>query len=347
MKLINRIYHFLVAIRSFIVIQRSSEIKVGFLRTISMMMKGFYGESYVLYDFHKNNPKDYLSNYARFRTRFINKPYNIMLKDKDVFETVMSPYIDIPRSLGIIKHGQFCPKEAGLSLDKILESLTDSPGVIVKPLEGSGGYNIHLLRARGEEYFLNDKSIGRQQLLDWLAQLNNYLVSEYVQQGDYAQKIFPDSTNTIRILTMIDPQTGQPFITAAVHRFGCSTTVPTDNCSQGGMSAKIDIETGVIGKAATYSYTAGQKLWLSHHPETGEKIEGEFVTNWEEVKEKILYLARTFSFLKYVAWDVVATNSGLKVIEGNNFSELKALQFHQGLLVDPRAVKFYKHYKVI
>lgn len=346
MKLVTQVYNSLVAIRSFLVKQRSSKIKVGFFRTVSMMLKGFYGEAYVLYDFQNNDSKDYLAHFARFRTRFINGPYKIILRDKDVFQTAMSPYINIPRSLGTIRRGQFIPKVAGLSLDKLLESLDDS-GVIIKPLEGSGGYNVMRLRAKGEEFFLNDKSISRQQLLDWLAKLNNYLVSEYVQQSSYAAKIFPDSANTIRMVTMVDPATGAPFIAMAVHRFGSSATVPTDNWTQGGMSARIDLETGVMGKAATYCYTTNKLLWLSHHPETKAQIEGIAVTNWEEVKGKILHLAQVFSFIKYIGWDVVSTDNGVKVIEGNNFPEINTLQVHQGLLTDPRVANFYKYYKVI
>ena len=36
----------------------------------------------------------------------------------------------------------------------------------------------------------------------------------------FAGKIFLVSVNTMRIGTMIDPFTGEPFITYAVHRFG-------------------------------------------------------------------------------------------------------------------------------
>ena len=341
----NKLYSFLVTIKSFLTRQLSSQVKVDLFLTLSMLLQGFYGESYVLYDFSKNNPKEYLSDYARFRTRFINNPYNIMLRDKNVFQTIMSPYIDVPRSLGIFRGGQFFPRTAGLSLEKILESLSDS-GVIIKPLEGSGGYNVMHLTAEGGDVLLNHERIGRQQLDDRLSTLNKYLVAEYIQQGDYAKKVFPDSTNTIRMVTMVDPATGEPFIATAVHRFGTSKTAPTDNWTQGGLSAKVDVETGILGKAAPFPWS-GQLTWHSLHPETEARIEGEIVPNWSGIKEDILSLARNFSYIKYVGWDVVATNSGVKVIEGNNYTDINLLQVHQGLLTDARVVNFYKHYHVI
>lgn len=53
-------------------------------------------------------------------------------------------------------------------------------------------------------------------------------------------------------------------------------------------------------------------------------------------------------FLNYVGWDVVVTDDGFKVIEGNNNTDIE-IQMHRrlGLLTQPRVQRFYEHHKVI
>jgi hypothetical protein len=48
---------------------------------------------------------------------------------------------------------------------------------------------------------------------------------------------------------MWDDKTNETFTAAAIHRFGRQTTIPVDNFAKGGLSAWINQETGVIGKA--------------------------------------------------------------------------------------------------
>lgn len=43
----------------------------------------------------------------------------------------------------------------------------------------------------------------------------------------------------------------------------------------------------------------------------------------------------------------VVTDEGVKVIEGNNYSDVNILQIHQPLLNNEKVKRFYKYYGII
>lgn len=345
----DRLHNYLVTVNSFIIKQRSSPVRVDFSTSVGMIWKGFYSESYVLYDFKNNDFRDYLSDFARFRTRFINSDYKIILRDKDVFQKLVASYIDVPKTLGILSKGRYVSAQGDeLPWAEALPGLlSDYRKLIIKPLFGSGGYNIMRLESSGDGMVLNGREVSKPEFQHLTAKLRNYLVSELIQQDQYAAEIFPDSTNTIRMLTMLDPATGKPFIPIAVHRFGVAKTVPADNWTQGGLSASIDLEIGTLGKGVSYPGRKSVLEWHSRHPETQAQIEGVQIPRWVELRDKMLQVAGQLPFLKYIGWDLVATASGPMVIEGNSFSDINLLQVHKGLLSEPRVREFYKYYRVI
>ncbi|MDN6160762.1 MAG: hypothetical protein L0I85_06245, partial [Staphylococcus equorum] len=160
-------------------------------------------------------------------------------------------------------------------------------------------------------------------------------------------KIFPGTINTIRILVMRDPSTKQPFIATAVHKFGSKKTEPVDNVSNGGMTALVNLKTGVLEKSALHSMNNKEIEWINLHPDTKEIIEGVQIPNWSEIKKGILLMTNKFEQIQYVGWDVVVTNNGFKVIEGNNYSDVNILQIHQPLLENEKVKAFYEHHEII
>jgi len=119
-----------------------------------------------------------------------------------------------------------------------------------------------------------------------------------------------------------------------------------DNWTKGGLGAEVDLETGELGEAVTFP-RSGKLTWYKNHPSSGSKIEGIVVPHWSHVQSEILDVARSLPFLPYIGWDIVVTENGFKIIEGNNNSDVNLLQVHRPLLLDPRIADFYKKYKVI
>lgn len=197
--------------------------------------------------------------------------------------------------------------------------------VVVKPRFGAKGQGVRFVRGGR----LDEARFGPDRL-----------VTEYVEQDEYAKRIFPLAANTIRVVTMCLEERA-PFIACAVHRFGSTESGGVDNFSAGGVVASIDKETGVMGKGASLN-SRDQLQWHDAHPDTAVRIEGKTVARWSEVVAVVIRLARTFPFLRYVGWDVLVTSSGPVVIEGNRFPDLDLMQIHQPLLDNPEAKEFYE-----
>ena len=145
---------------------------------------------------------------------------------------------------------------------------------------------------------------------------------------------------------MIHPDTGRAFMAAAAHRIGTEKSFPVDNCAAGGLTASINMETGIMGKAVT-TKNSDKLNWLTHHPDTNAPIEGVAIPGWGKMTSDILDMANNFSFIPYIGWDIVITNDGFVIIEGNDGPDIKLHQVHQPLLVNPDVKRFYQYHHVI
>jgi hypothetical protein len=172
------------------------------------------------------------------------------------------------------------------------------------------------------------------------------LVCEFIEQAPYAAELYPGSANTLRMLSMWDPETDEPFVTFAVQRIGTERSAPVDNFSRGGLSAEVDLVSGELNQAVHSPYT-GSLDWHDTHPETGAQIAGVEVPDWRALRDGILDIAAQFPQLPYVGWDVLITDEGeFTIIEANSCTDV-TLQVHRPLLDDPRARRFYEHHDII
>ena len=175
---------------------------------------------------------------------------------------------------------------------------------------------------------------------------SDYVIAPRIEQAEYARRIFPHSLNTIRVMTMIDVDTGEATIPCAVHRFGVHATAPIDTFFAGGIVAPLDLETGELGTVVT-QLVDGKRRILDVHPETGAIIRGLHVPHWQKVREELLALAEQLPFLPWIAWDVVITDDGFLINEGNEQPSLKLLQTFGPLLANPSVAKFLRHHGVV
>jgi hypothetical protein len=134
----------------------------------------------------------------------------------------------------------------------------------------------------------------------------------------------------------------EPFIGAAILRIGTASSRPVDNWGRGGLSAEIDLTTGSLSKAARYARATGQLDWLAAHADTGVPIEGTAIPNWEMVTAVLLRVARHFWYLPLAGWDAVVTAAGVKILEGNDWPGLRAIQVHRPLLRSERVRRALK-----
>lgn len=317
-------------------------------RALKVLRDGFFPTSYLTYGLDGRDASDYLSNQDRERTWVLNWPMAGLIDDKIgsyfMLTTLGAP---APRVWGGVFHGRvqaFHDAEPSGSPAVLRAELERAGRLILKPNFGGGGAGILLLEHADGRYRLNGDDVTWAAVEDRLATLREYLISEFVEQAKYARTIFPGSANTIRMLVMHDED--GPFVATAVHRFGRAASGPVDNWSHGGLSARVDLDTGRLGPGVSFP-ESGQLVWHDHHPDTGAPIAGVAVAHWDAVKDGLLRFARKAPFLPYVGWDVVVTDDGFRILEGNKFSEVNILQVHGPLLERPRVRAFYERNGIV
>ena len=199
-----------------------------------------------------------------------------------------------------------------LSLEDWKAFLDRNDDLICKPLEGSSGVGIERhtkeeWRGREEAFLqeLREKKIG--------------IVEERVIQHPIMAEMCPTSVNTIRIATLLgDKKQG---IVYAFLRIGNGKVM--DNVDQGGMAARIDLESGTL-------LTVGadkQGNTYTEHPMTHTPIIGFQIPYFKEACDMCLKAAQKVPQMRFVAWDVAITEKGPVFIEGNSFPSHAVPQF--------------------
>jgi len=312
--------------------------------------RGFLGQSAVRYGLTDENYHDYVSDWARYiRTPRINGRFADALNNKIVFSRMLASYgCDVPEYYCLITRGrmiQIGDRYPAATPDDVVASVLAGGHFVVKPYSGGSGVSVTVLSAVDGRILMNGKETEPSAVRSLVEGIEEGTICSFVRQHEYASTIFPGSTNSIRILSMWDHDAHEPFIPFAGHRFGRPSSSPVDNCSQGGLVTAVDVGTGVLGIA--YAGHAESEMRAHEtHPDTGAQITGVRIPHWDRVTSELLSLARGMSYIPYVGWDVVVTEEGFTVLEGNNYPDL-GHQFMFGLLEDPMTRAFYEAHDAI
>jgi hypothetical protein len=295
---------------------------------------GMSADSYLFIGLDTTAPDHYIC--SNDPVTDINQDHILQVHDKYVFQQMTQPHVEaLPTLYGVIENGTFVPTiDSQLGLDEVLEQ---SEGVVFKPTRGGKGVGIHVVRSTddGLEVRLNGTKSTGQTISETIARLDEYLVFEFILQHEYAAAIFPEATNTLRVHSIINPETGEAEILRPVHRFGSSASKPTDNWSQGGYIAPIDETTGTIQELVVVEGNTRSRL--KRHPETNSRVAGIAVPYWESVRELVCQAAEVHRQAPLVGWDVIVTETGPVLIEANARPDEVLLQLEEGLLADSRA----------
>lgn len=278
-----------------------------------------------------SDPGQYLRSVEPIRR--LNHRHVVPLHNKYTFQLMTEPELPVlPELYGLIDEGVFRPRTA--DEDDPLAVLERVGKLVLKPTRGGKGTGVRFLERTPDGPVLNGDRVERSVLRDRLAGLDEYLVTEFVRQHDYAATIFPDATNTLRIYSVFDRRTDEAEVFRAVHRLGSEASVPTDNWSRGGYCAPVDVETGRLRPLLLVD--GSTRSALERHPATGATVEGVAVPHWEAVRELVREAATLHRYAPLVGWDVVVTADGPVLIEANARPSKELLQLEDGVLNDPR-----------
>ncbi len=189
---------------------------------------------------------------------------------------------------------------------------------VVKPTDMGGGNGVHKVSVNAkmteDEYralfykLLAENEINKS--LYRRGKENSIILEELIIQVPEMAAFHPNSINAVRVPTIRIGNTvhvyhpwfkfgrGGNFLTSAVY---------------GTLDAGIDPGTG---KICTNGYSENDECF-EKHPDTGVQIPGFQIPRWKDLVETVTTLALKLDTIHYVGWDMVLTESGWIIMEGN------------------------------
>lgn len=276
------------------------------------LKRGFSATDVMLYSLNKHNYKNYLNEFDRWKLRDINGDYRVIVDDKMLFHEFTKDFLKMPKLIGEINNGK-------LYKNKILCGISElNFPVVFKNISTGGGRGFKFIDFKNGSFYINNEPVDEKNIF---AETDNGIIEEAVVQNQFFSKFYPNSLNTLRIVSIND--NGNFLITNAVFRMGTSRSGFVDNASRGGIFSVINLETGKLNLA--HSYFVSDKF--AKHPDTNIRIEGEVIPFFESIKNFVIENHKKLKFLKFIAWDIaVCEDNSFICIEANASSDLSILQ---------------------
>lgn len=175
---------------------------------------------------------------------------------------------------------------------------------VAKPFEGWWGKGIRVIKK-------TDDKTAIKRLYDECME-DNLLLEERVQACKEIAAFHPSSLNTVRVVTISNPDKCVVF--GAILRMGTGDSI-IDNSHNGGIFASIDVETGIID---TDGFDSEGNRFIEH-PDSHIKIKGTQIPYWDKVIELCSDATKVMPNTIFVGWDVVIFDDGrVGLIEGNH-----------------------------
>ncbi|MXN66618.1 hypothetical protein GR183_17005 [Stappia sp. GBMRC 2046] len=218
-----------------------------------------------------------------------------------------------------------------------IEDLHLPRGIIVKPRGGGSGSAIFRMRVEDGKLLHEGAALSDKEFFHLVFMTNNgfywdeFLVQETIVQHADMERFNPTSVNTVRIDTLIGDN-GRVEFNAAAIKIGAPGAI-TDNVSNGGVTAGIDLATGRLDRSARTDAKFGGGYFdlcerYSMSPDTLQ------IPFWDEVLRIVTKAAEVMLPFRSLGWDIAISKDGPVIIETNYDYGVDILQEHAGGYLD-------------
>lgn len=271
----------------------------------SMIYNKISHTEYFLYNFYKLNKtgrKEYIGKNERHEIldSFENKNSRYFMKDKYATYEKFKKYYK--RDIVMIKDRE--------DHDLYESFYKKHKNFIAKPYNSNSGQGVLKISKDYEKYWNEYISNG------------DYVLEEYIIESDELLSFHPNSVNTVRFATF--NKNKKIYNGFAFLRIGQGESV-VDNLGAGGISAAIDLETGIIT-------STGKDEKLNEyiiHPDTKKQIIGFKIPKWNELLKIVNEVAEMIPDYPYISWDFALTSKGWVLIEANGCGVFDGIQMHE------------------
>lgn len=208
------------------------------------------------------------------------------------------------------------------SLRRDLESKKVTSCVIKPAVDGAHGTGVFVCKniVYTPEDCILVKSNGKQLSLREFCKQNthtSWLFESIVKQSEQIGRINRSSVNTVRFMTALYPNK-RSKVFATWMKYG-RVGSDVDNAGSGGnVDCAVNADTGECYNVSIFNSFADVIL-CDNHPDSGEKINGIRINNWDEIKMRLCEYQARIPQLKAIGWDVALTENGPVIIEINNY----------------------------
>lgn len=186
-------------------------------------------------------------------------------------------------------------------VDAFVEFSKKHKKIVIKPDKGSLGRDVNIFTYQNDEL--------ARMLFDKIPEPS--VCEEFICQHERMSALSPDSVNTIRIVSIWEPD-GVKIISATL-RTGGRAGATVDNLKKDGIGAQIDIDTGIV---RTNGFDYNDHLYVKH-PLTGVQFLGFNIPNWEAAVSLVKKAHGHFPQNQLLGWDIAITQTGADIVEAN------------------------------
>lgn len=237
-----------------------------------------------------------------FHEKFNHRGARSVLRDKSAFRERMSPLT----AGGFIHIGDH----------DVYEWLRSRSGArfVAKHPKGAAGraVTVHRVESTDSGLYIDERPAA--EILRRLRRSGQILLEDYLEQHSVLSSIYPDSLNTVRVITFLN-RLGEPELWAALLRVGNGGEV--DNFDAGGLTAQVSLETGEV-QGPVILKNPFDASPTDDHPITRAPIVGVKLPFWHEGLDLVRRAARANPELRTVGWDLALLEQGPAILEGND-----------------------------
>ncbi|MEZ5925708.1 MAG: sugar-transfer associated ATP-grasp domain-containing protein [Hyphomicrobiaceae bacterium] len=186
---------------------------------------------------------------------------------------------------------------------------------------------------------LSGKSVKLKSFVDDILEhfSEGYLFQERVVPHEGVRKICGDRAATLRIYSIMGKD--GPEVFRMVWKVPGGKNAADNFWRKGNILAALDYETGKITRAVTGF--ALDQVEVEHHPDSGFKLVGAEIPGFHKVVELAKHAHRIFGEVNLIGWDIVPTDEGGVIIEGNFAPDFKLVQMAERRgIMDERMTHF-------
>lgn len=299
---------------------------------------------YKLYDdtqFNTREKKKFMSQEA-IPSSICKTTWNILANDKFIFYSLLKGFgARLPNNFALYHR---CRGGGGLTilrnakdLKRYLLSDVVYPFVI-KPVDGIYSQDVRVIQSLLPDEHLLILGDGTRVDIDVFIQgIDSFghrgmLFQELLVPHPRIEKVCGPRVCTVRMIATVSPR--GPELLYGLWKVAVGRNM-ADNYWRGNLIAQVDQNSGEVGRCVR---GMGKDLSFHEtHPDTGERLAGLMLPDWNDAKQECLHLASCFAGLPIQAWDVALTNKGPIFLEVNIVGSLFLPQLaHQMGFLDDR-----------